>query len=304
MSTTTQRSFPRSRKAASTDCASASVEDLTTPSSHGATGRATITSATTPTASATTTRCGATRTTRPEALYYGGIVALPSFPVRHQSIVSGYVGEKPAGRACRNGRARTGRGTSHSPQRRHPREAYLKDLIEHQTRFAGRAVNQIYHVDFFNQTGDKVAGRRWCLRARPCARGRRKYKDVRARDPRRYTDEGAGRGLPALPQRGNPRRHAALLERTCGRARSYPCSRADDRDGFIAYAQGWGGLCTSRANKLAWKLIKPAPGALGIRTASASRTAPSACTGKTSRWKWAHPAPDYGPSALRGSRTT
>ena len=33
-------------------------------------------------------------------------------------------------------------------------EAWLKDLIEHETQFAGRAVQQIYHVDFFNQHGD------------------------------------------------------------------------------------------------------------------------------------------------------
>jgi hypothetical protein len=32
-----------------------------------------------------------------------------------------------------------------------------KDLIEHQTRFAGRSFQQIYHVDFFNQHGDRVA---------------------------------------------------------------------------------------------------------------------------------------------------
>jgi len=33
----------------------------------------------------------------------------------------------------------------------------LKDLVEHQTRFAGRAIQQTYHVDFFNQQGDLVA---------------------------------------------------------------------------------------------------------------------------------------------------
>ena len=45
-------------------------------------------------------------------------------------------------------------------------EAWLKDLIEHQTpSFAGRAVQQIYHVDFFNQSGDKVAeADSWCFR--------------------------------------------------------------------------------------------------------------------------------------------
>ena len=35
-------------------------------------------------------------------------------------------------------------------------EAWLKDLIEHQTRFAGRAIQQVYHVRFYNQHGDLV----------------------------------------------------------------------------------------------------------------------------------------------------
>jgi hypothetical protein len=39
-------------------------------------------------------------------------------------------------------------------------QAKLKDLIEHKTRFAGRSFQQIYHVDFFNQNGDKVCGMR------------------------------------------------------------------------------------------------------------------------------------------------
>ena len=44
-------------------------------------------------------------------------------------------------------------------------EAWLKDLIEHQTRFAGRSIQQIYHVDFFNQHGDLVADAdSWCFR--------------------------------------------------------------------------------------------------------------------------------------------
>src|SRR3546814_12995007 len=35
-------------------------------------------------------------------------------------------------------------------------QAYLKDLFEHNTRFAGRSFQQIYHVDFFRQS-EKVA---------------------------------------------------------------------------------------------------------------------------------------------------
>ena len=47
--------------------------------------------------------------------------------------------------------------TWHQPVRRNDEittEAWLKDLVEHQTRFAGRAIQQIYHVDFSNQRGE------------------------------------------------------------------------------------------------------------------------------------------------------
>src|SRR3979411_2119093 len=71
-------------------------------------------------------------------------------------------------------------------------EAWLKELIEHETRFAGRAVQQIYHVDFFNQKGELVAeADSWCFRTeRDQAREQgTKCKDVKARPPRRYTDQ-------------------------------------------------------------------------------------------------------------------
>ena len=44
-------------------------------------------------------------------------------------------------------------------------EARLKDLVEHQTRFAGRAFQQIYHVDFYKQDGTKVAEADSCLQS-------------------------------------------------------------------------------------------------------------------------------------------
>ena len=38
-------------------------------------------------------------------------------------------------------------------------KAWLKDLVEHQTRFAGRAIQQIYRTEFYNQNGELVARR-------------------------------------------------------------------------------------------------------------------------------------------------
>src|SRR6201997_5020951 len=91
-----------------------------------------------------------------EKTRYGGIVALPSFLFSPSRIVSGYCGGLSGVHAMWAGADWTWfksvlRGDIITTQ------AHLKDLIEHQTRFAGRAFQQIYHTDFFNQNGDKVA---------------------------------------------------------------------------------------------------------------------------------------------------
>ena len=87
---------------------------------------------------------------------FGTIVALPSFLFATNRIISGYVGGLPGVHAMWAGAD----WTWHKPVLRNDEistTAHLKDLIEHQTRFAGRAIQQIYHVEFFNQSGDLVA---------------------------------------------------------------------------------------------------------------------------------------------------
>ncbi len=197
---------------------------------------------------------------------YGDIVALPSFLFATSRIISGYVGGLPGVHAMWSGAD----WNWHKPVRRNDvisTEARLKDLIEHQTRFAGRAVQQIYHVDFYNQQGDKVADAdSWCFRTeRDHAREKgTKYKEVRAREPRRYTDAELAEGykLYANEQvRGaNPRYWDDVKE---GEALPVMFKGPMTVTGFIAFAQGWGGLYI-RANKLAWKLIDAHPGA-GIK---------------------------------------
>lgn len=193
---------------------------------------------------------------------YGGIVALPSFLFSTSRIVSGYVGGLPGVHAMWSGSD----WTWHKPVLRNDEistEAYLKDLVEHQTKFAGRAVQQIYHVDFFNQKGDKVAeADSWCFRTeRDHAREQgTKYKEVRAREPRRYTPEEIGEAFKLYrdePVRGaTPRYWEDVKE---GEALPVMMKGPMTVTGFIAYAQGWGGLYI-RANKLAWKLIDAHPG--------------------------------------------
>ncbi|OZI47308.1 acyl dehydratase [Bordetella genomosp. 5] len=193
---------------------------------------------------------------------YGGIVALPSFLFSTSRIVSGYVGGLPGVHAMWSGAD----WTWHKPVRRNDTistEAHLKDLIEHQTRFAGRAVQQIYHVDFFNQEGDKVAeADSWCFRTeRDHAREQgSKYKEVRAREPRRYSEEEIREAYKLYAQeevRGANTRYWEDV--TEGEELPVLFKGPMTVTGFIAFAQGWGGLYI-RANKIAWQLIDAHPG--------------------------------------------
>ncbi|MCU6615660.1 MaoC family dehydratase N-terminal domain-containing protein [Achromobacter mucicolens] len=193
---------------------------------------------------------------------HGGIIALPSFLFATSRIVSGYVGGLPGVHAMWSGAD----WTWHKTVKRNDvisTEAHLKNLIEHQTRFAGRAVQQIYHVDFFNQDGDKVAeADSWCFRTeRDHAREQgSKYAEVRAREPRRYSPEEIKEAYKLYAQeevRGaTPRYWEDVKE---GDELPVMFKGPMTVTGFIAFAQGWGGLYI-RANKLAWQLIDAHPG--------------------------------------------
>lgn len=196
---------------------------------------------------------------------WGGIVAPPSFLFATSRIVSGYVGGLPGVHAMWAGAD----WTWHLPVRRNDAittEAWLKDLIEHETTFAGRAIQQVYHVDFHNQHGALVAAAdSWCFRTdRDIAREEgTKYAGVKARPPRRYSraELEAHFALYASEEvRGAlPRRWSDVRE---GQRLPTMAKGPMTVTGFIAYAQGWGGLYI-RANKLAWKQIQRHPG-LGI----------------------------------------
>jgi len=193
---------------------------------------------------------------------YGGIVALPSFLFSTSRIVSGYVGGLPGVHAMWSGADWTWHKPVHRNDEIHT-ESYLKDLVEHDTRFAGRAVQQIYHVDFYNQHGDQVAAAdSWCFRTeRDHAREKgTKYSAVRAREPRRYSKEEIGEAYKLY--RGEEVRGATpRYWEDVQEAEELPVMFKGPMTvtGFIAYAQGWGGLYI-RANKMAWKLIDAHPG--------------------------------------------
>jgi acyl dehydratase len=196
---------------------------------------------------------------------WGGLIAPPSFLFATSRIVSGYVGGLPGVHAMWAGAD----WTWHRPVRRNDEvstEAWLADLVERQTTFAGRSIQQIYHVDFYNQHGELIAGAdSWCFRTdRDVAREEgTKYRELKARPPRRWT--------PA--ELAELSRLYAEEEVRGAVPRYWEDVREGDRlptmakgpmtvTGFIAFAQGWGGLYI-RANKLAWRQIERHPG-LGI----------------------------------------
>jgi acyl dehydratase len=193
---------------------------------------------------------------------HGGIIALPSFLFSTSRIVSGYVGGLPGIHAMWSGAD----WTWHKAVRRNDEistDAWLKDVIEHNTRFAGRAVQQIYHVDFFNQHGDLVAeADSWCFRTeRDHAREQgTKYQALKTRTVRRYSDAELADAYKLYAEeqiRGaTPRYWQDVAE---GEELPVMLKGPMTVTGFIAYAQGWGGLYI-RANKLAWKLVDAHPG--------------------------------------------
>jgi len=200
-----------------------------------------------------------------EATPHRSIVALPSFLFTTSRIISGYCGGLSGVHAMWAGAD----WTWHKPVLRNDvitTEATLKDLVEHQTRFAGRSFQQIYHVDFFNQHGDKVAeADSWVFRTdRDEARERgTKYTESRGRvEP--FTEEQLAdftRLYQAEEIRGaTPRYWEDVREgEELPRMMKGPMTVT----GFICYAQGWGGLYI-RANKLANQMQQKHPG-LGIK---------------------------------------
>jgi acyl dehydratase len=197
---------------------------------------------------------------------WGGIIAPPSFLFATSRIISGYVGGLPGVHAMWAG----AEWSWFLPVRRNDAvttEAWLKDLVEHDTKFAGRAIQQIYHVDFYNQSGAMVASAdSWCFRTdRDAAREQgTKYQAVKSKPPKRYSDAELAAHFQLYADeevRGARARHWSDVRE--GQRLPTMAKGPMTVTGFIAYAQGWGGLYI-RANKLAWRQVDRHPG-LGIK---------------------------------------
>ncbi|MDP6377438.1 MAG: MaoC family dehydratase N-terminal domain-containing protein [Kiritimatiellia bacterium] len=196
---------------------------------------------------------------------FGTLVAPPSFLFTCDRIISGYVGGLPGIHAMWAGAD----WTWHKPVLRNDEittEAWLKDLVEHQTGFAGRSIQQIYHVIFFNQDGDMLAeADSWCFRTeRDTAREEgQKYDHLKSRNEQRYTSGQIGEIYRQYederPRGASPRYWEDV---NVGDELPTMVKGPMTVTGFIAYAQGWGGLYI-RANRLAWRQIHKHAG-LGI----------------------------------------
>lgn len=201
---------------------------------------------------------------------YGELVAPPSFVFALDRVLSGYVGGLPGIHAMWAGADLRW----HAPIRRNTEvrtEAHLADLVEHDTRFAGRSVQQIYHVEFSDAaTGERLCdGESWCFRTeRDTARELgTKYDEAKAREADRYSAEDIAEIFAlyeAEERRGPEARPVDTV--TVGERLPVMAKGPMTVTGFIAYAQGWGGLYI-RANRLAWQQLRKHPG-LGIENAA------------------------------------
>ena len=196
---------------------------------------------------------------------YGRLVAPPSFVFALNRSFSGYVGGLAGVHAMFAGIDVTWRRPTLLGDRFTTR-VWLKDLIEHQTRFAGRSIQQIYRCEFINQDGEIAAeGDSWCFRTeRDTARERgQKYQEVKNRPPVHYSREDLAKTFAlyeAEQIRGATPRYIEDVKP--GDKLPAMVKGPMTVTGFIAFAQGWGGLYI-RANRLAWKQLQKHPG-LGI----------------------------------------
>jgi acyl dehydratase len=198
---------------------------------------------------------------------HGGIIAPPSFVFPLDRVFSGYVGGLPGVHAMWSGASTVW----HRPFRVGEQvrtTAWLKDLVPHETRFAGRAIQQTYHVSW--RVGDEVVaeGDSWCFRTeRDTARELgTKYDHVKeagsyAVSPQTLDDVRAAYDSEG-PRGAEPR---FLDDVSVGEVLPRMVKGPMTVTGFIAFAQGWGGLYI-RANRLAHKQLKKHPN-LGIPNA-------------------------------------
>src|SRR5262245_22697326 len=188
-------------------------------------------------------------------------VAPPTILFAMDRIVSGYVGGLPGIHAMYA-------GTDfrwERPIRMDDRvvgDSVLQALVEKPSKFARRAIQQIYRTTFANQRGETVCvADSWCFRTeRETARERGKYK---AEGPHRYTEaelEAIKRAYATEEIRGAVPRWWDDVQ--VGDALPEVVKGPLTVTSVVAFVQGWGSLYV-RAHGLAFEMFERHP-ALGI----------------------------------------
>lgn len=202
---------------------------------------------------------------------WGGIVAPPTILYAFDRICSGYVGGLPGVHAMFA-------GTDfrwHRPVRvggRITARAHLAELVDRPSEFSGRAVQQIYRVNFVDSTGELICeADSWCFRTqRDVARERSKYETV---EPANYTPadiEAIAAEYAAEEIRGS---HPRWFEDVAvGDELPTVLKGPLTVTSIIAFDQGWGGLYI-RAHGLAFDMFERHP-ALAIPNANAAPEPP------------------------------
>lgn len=183
---------------------------------------------------------------------YGSIIAPPTILYAADRVVSGYVGGLPGIHAMFAGTNWLWYKPVFINTKIHT-QVYLKELVEHQTAFAGRAIEQIYHGDFFNQQGDKLAEcDSWCFRTERATAREKGQKYEKNKKRKVYTDEeitGIKKMYANEEVRGTLPRYWEDVQ--VGEELPPIAKGPMTVTGFIAFVQGWGGLYV-RAHKVAF----------------------------------------------------
>ena len=247
---------------------------------------------------AATTRCG-------------GLVAPPSFLFACNRIVSGL-----RRRAPRRARDVGGRGLDVASARAAQRHDHDGGLAQGPDRAPDALRRPRHPADLPRGLLQSARRASWptptagafAPTATSHARRARSTRRSRRRPPKRYTDDELDEIFALYATEDDSRRRPALLGATCRVGERLPTMAKGPMTvtGFIAYAQGWGGLYI-RANKLAWKQIQrhrgprdqeplrhprlPGARALGDRVRAAGRRA-GRLRLRPRALLLAHPSPD------------
>lgn len=192
----------------------------------------------------------------------GQVLAPPTILFAADRILSGYVGGLPGVHAMFAGTKFIWHRRLAAGERVRGR-ARLKELIERPSKFAGRSVQQVYEIDFFDHHGGQVASTEsWCFRTeRDSAREIGKYHHSAASKAASWTPEQLGE--IAQRYRDEERRRRGAEPRYAEDVQEGDPVPSITKGPYtattaVSYLLGWGGLYV-RAHGHAFELYEQHP---------------------------------------------